>query len=65
MLVTARQQSGSGAINPLYPGHAGAAFSDAFLAMAVVVVLALIVAFRMRPAAAPAATPSRDADQVN
>jgi hypothetical protein len=25
----------------------------------------LIVAFRMRPAAAPAATPSRDADKVN
>ncbi len=49
VLVTARQQSGSGAINPLYPGHEGAAFSDAFLAMAVVVVLALIVALRMRP----------------
>jgi DHA2 family metal-tetracycline-proton antiporter-like MFS transporter/DHA2 family florfenicol/chloramphenicol resistance protein-like MFS transporter len=65
VLVTARQQGGSGAINPLYTGHEGAAFSDAFLAMAVVVVLALIVAFRMRPAAAPAATPSRDADKVN
>ncbi|TMR90957.1 MFS transporter [Nonomuraea basaltis] len=65
VLVTARQQSGSGAINPLYPGHEGAAFSDTFLAMAVVVVLALIVAFRMRTAAAPAATPSRDADKVH
>jgi DHA2 family metal-tetracycline-proton antiporter-like MFS transporter len=48
VLVTARQQSGNDAVNPLYPGHEGAAFSDAFLAMAVVVVLALIVAFRMR-----------------
>jgi MFS transporter, DHA2 family, metal-tetracycline-proton antiporter len=49
VLVTARQQSGSGAINPLYPAHEGAAFSDAFLAMATVAVLTLIVAFRMRP----------------
>jgi DHA2 family metal-tetracycline-proton antiporter-like MFS transporter/DHA2 family florfenicol/chloramphenicol resistance protein-like MFS transporter len=61
VLVTARQENGSGAINPLYPGHAGAAFSDTFLAMAVVVVLTLIVAFRMRPAAAP----SRDADKIH
>jgi DHA2 family metal-tetracycline-proton antiporter-like MFS transporter len=49
VLVTARQQSGSGAINPLYAAHEGAAFSDAFLAMAAVAVLALIVALRMRP----------------
>jgi MFS family permease len=49
VLVTARQQGGSDAVNPLYPGHEGAAFSDAFLAMAVVVVLALVVAYRMRP----------------
>ncbi|MFC7583123.1 MFS transporter [Nonomuraea antimicrobica] len=65
VLLTARQQSGSGAVNPLYPGHEGAAFSDAFLAMAVVVVPALIVAYRMRPAVALAATPSRDADNVH
>ncbi|MFI0466170.1 MFS transporter [Saccharopolyspora sp. 5N102] len=51
VLVAARLQSGSNAINPFYGGQAGAAYSDAFLAMAVVVVLALIVAFRMRPAA--------------
>jgi DHA2 family metal-tetracycline-proton antiporter-like MFS transporter len=50
VLVTARQHSG--AVNPLYPGREGAAYSDAFLAMAAVVVLALIVAYRMRPAAA-------------
>ncbi|MGN9842244.1 MFS transporter [Nonomuraea sp. H19] len=60
VLVTARQQTGSDSINPLYPGHEGAAFSDAFLAMAAVVVPALIVAYRMRPAA----TPSRDADKA-
>ncbi|MGX7674430.1 MFS transporter [Plantactinospora sp. DSM 117369] len=64
-LVTARQLSGSAAINPLYTSHHGAAFSDAFVAMAVVVVLALIVAFRMRPAAAAADTPPRDADKAD
>jgi MFS transporter, DHA2 family, metal-tetracycline-proton antiporter len=53
VLVSARQQSGSGAVNPLYSGHEGAAYSDVFLAMAVVVILTLIVASRMRPAAAP------------
>ncbi|MCI2423752.1 MFS transporter [Saccharopolyspora sp. K220] len=65
VLVAARQQSGSGAINPLYPGHEGAAYSDAFLAMAVVVVLALLVAFRMRPATAAAITPPSHADKVH
>jgi DHA2 family metal-tetracycline-proton antiporter-like MFS transporter/DHA2 family florfenicol/chloramphenicol resistance protein-like MFS transporter len=53
VLVSARQQSGGGAVNPLHTAQDGAAFSDAFLAMAVVVVLALIGAYRMRPAAAP------------
>ena len=48
VLVSAREQSG-GALNPLYTGHDGAAFSDAFLAMAVVTVVSLVVAFRMRP----------------
>nr|WP_042177788.1 MFS transporter [Kibdelosporangium sp. MJ126-NF4]CEL12770.1 putative transmembrane efflux protein [Kibdelosporangium sp. MJ126-NF4]CTQ98456.1 putative transmembrane efflux protein [Kibdelosporangium sp. MJ126-NF4] len=48
VLVTARQQSGGDAVNPLYTGHTGAAFSDAFLAMVAVVVLSLIAAFRMR-----------------
>ncbi|RCV49437.1 MFS transporter [Marinitenerispora sediminis] len=52
-LVAARQQAGSGAVNPLYPGHHGAAFSDAFLAMAVLALLALVAALRMPPAAAP------------
>ncbi|ATL68124.1 MFS transporter [Nocardia terpenica] len=47
-LVSARQQSGSSAINPLYSGHEGAAYSDAFLTMALIVVVALIVALRMR-----------------
>ncbi|GHE91141.1 MFS transporter [Amycolatopsis deserti] len=50
VLVTARQHNGSGAVNPLHAGSEGAAYSDAFLVMAVVAVLALIVAFRMRPA---------------
>lgn len=54
VLVTARQQSGGGAVNPLHSGLEGAAYSDAFLAMAVIVVPALIVAYRMRPAPAPA-----------
>ncbi|NIH83844.1 MFS transporter [Amycolatopsis granulosa] len=57
VLITARQHSGSGAINPLHSGHEGAAYSDAFLAMAVVAVLAVVVASRMRPAA----TSPRDA----
>ncbi|GAB2758033.1 hypothetical protein [Amycolatopsis magusensis] len=48
VLVTAGQQSGSGALNPWFTSHEGAAFSDAFLAMAVVVLLTLVVAFRMR-----------------
>ncbi|MFC4007361.1 MFS transporter [Nonomuraea purpurea] len=61
VLVTARQRSGGDAVNPLYGGHEGAAYSDAFLAMTVVVVLTLIVAFRM----SPAATPVRDADKVH
>ncbi|WP_431924929.1 MFS transporter [Nonomuraea jabiensis] len=51
VLVTARQQTGTDAFNPLYAGQDGAAYSDAFLAMAVIVVLAVIAAFRMRPAA--------------
>jgi MFS transporter, DHA2 family, metal-tetracycline-proton antiporter len=52
VLVSAREQSAAAAVNPLYVGHAGAAFSDAFLAMAVVAAFALVVAFRMRPASA-------------
>jgi EmrB/QacA subfamily drug resistance transporter len=54
VLVSARLESGSGAVNPLYPAHEGAAYSDAFLAMAAVAVLAAVVAFRMRPHAASA-----------
>ncbi|MEV1000952.1 MFS transporter [Nonomuraea sp. NPDC050202] len=49
VLVTARQQGGGGAVNPLYGGSEGAAYSDVFLTMAVVVVPALAVACRMRP----------------
>ncbi|MCF6475430.1 MFS transporter [Nonomuraea sp. MG754425] len=48
VLVTARQQSGADAVNALHAAQEGAAFSDAFLLMAVVVVLAAIAAFRMR-----------------
>jgi DHA2 family metal-tetracycline-proton antiporter-like MFS transporter len=51
VLVSARELSGSDAVNPLYAAQDGAAFSDAFLAMAAVAVLALVVAFRMRPEA--------------
>jgi MFS family permease len=54
VLLTARLESGNGAVNPLYPAHGGAAFSDAFLAMAAVTVVASIVAIRMRPDAASA-----------
>ena len=57
VLVTARQQSGDGAANPLYDAIEGAPFSDAFLTMAVIALLALVVAFRMRPAAAPVGGP--------
>ncbi|MFC4565745.1 MFS transporter [Nocardiopsis mangrovi] len=64
-LVTARQQSGGGAVNPLYPGQDGAAFSDAFLAMAVVAALTLVVALRMRPATAPETASAGDADKVH
>ncbi|MET7328964.1 MFS transporter [Nonomuraea sp. NPDC005650] len=59
VLVTARRQSGGDAVNPLYSGHEGAAFSDVFLAMAVLVVPALIVAFRMHP------TPAHDRDDIH
>ncbi|RSM85682.1 MFS transporter [Kibdelosporangium aridum] len=65
VLVSARQQSGSTAVNPIYSGHEGAAYSDAFLAMAVVVVLTLLVAFQMRPAATVTAKPTREADVVH
>jgi MFS transporter, DHA2 family, metal-tetracycline-proton antiporter len=45
--LAARQESGSGAINPLYTLDA-AAFSDAFLATAVILLLALIAALGLR-----------------
>ncbi|MFG2695875.1 MFS transporter [Kitasatospora sp. NPDC048407] len=70
VLVSARQQSGSDAINPLFSGHHGSAYSDAFLAMAVVVVLTLVLASRMRPApavegeAAPAASSAQELNNV-
>jgi DHA2 family metal-tetracycline-proton antiporter-like MFS transporter/DHA2 family florfenicol/chloramphenicol resistance protein-like MFS transporter len=59
VLVTAREHSD--AVNPLYSGHGGGAYSDAFLAMTVAVALALIIACRMRPAV----TPATDADKVH
>ncbi|MFM9441700.1 MFS transporter [Streptomyces acidiscabies] len=67
VLVSARQQSGSDAVNPLYSGQDGAPYSDVFLAMAVVVVLTLAVASRMRPTrtpAAPEAAPAKEANTV-
>ncbi|MFF0297309.1 MFS transporter [Kitasatospora sp. NPDC004614] len=70
VLVSARQQSGSDAINPLFSGHHGSAYSDVFLAMAVVVVLTLVLASRMRPApavegeAAPAASSAQELNNV-
>ncbi|OZM81847.1 MFS transporter [Pseudonocardia sp. MH-G8] len=54
VVVSARLQSGSGALNPLFTGHGGTAHSDAFLAMAVIAAIALLVASRMRPAPVPA-----------
>ncbi|MEV0038267.1 MFS transporter [Streptomyces sp. NPDC050804] len=65
VLVSARQQSGSDAVNPLFSGDDGAAYSDVFLAMAAVVVLTLIVASRMRPAAVPAVAPAQEAKSVH
>lgn len=50
VIVAARQQSGSSAVNPFYSGT-GSAYSDVFLSMAVVVVVTLIIATRMRPTA--------------
>src|SRR4029453_11302663 len=43
-LFAARAEAGSGALNPLYPFDA-APFSDAFLAMILALVVALIAAF--------------------
>ncbi|WP_062204327.1 MFS transporter [Streptomyces sp. NBRC 109706] len=51
VLLSARQEGGDGAVNPLFDGADGFAYSDVFLAMAAVVVLALVVASRMRPGA--------------
>src|SRR5690606_7708122 len=42
--VTARQQAGTDALNPLHVADAAAAYSDAFLAMAAIALLAKIVA---------------------
>jgi MFS transporter, DHA2 family, metal-tetracycline-proton antiporter len=46
-LLTARQNAGGGAFNPLY-GYNAAPFSDAFLAMAGFVIVALMLAFGLR-----------------
>ena len=45
--LAARKEAGSDAINPLYNLDV-APFSDAFLAMAVAVILALVAAFGLR-----------------
>ncbi|TDC19408.1 MFS transporter [Streptomyces sp. 8K308] len=54
VLASARQQSGGGAVNPLYSDGDGAAYSDVFLAMAVLAALTVVVASRMRQAPQPA-----------
>ncbi|MFF8960278.1 MFS transporter [Streptomyces sp. NPDC014894] len=62
VLLSARQQSGGDAVNPFHSGQDGAAYSDVFLVMTGVVVLALIAASRMRPPASlPPARPSAPA----
>ncbi|MFF4624401.1 MFS transporter [Nonomuraea jabiensis] len=61
VLLTARQQTGTDAFNPLHTGQDGAAYSDVFLAMAVILVLAVIAASRMRPAATSSHPDSRSA----
>jgi hypothetical protein len=48
-LLTTRQHNGASALNPLHADQVTAAFSDVFLIMAVVIVPALIAAYRMRP----------------
>lgn len=53
VLLSAQLESGHAAINPFWSGRAGAAYSDVFLAMAGVVVLTLLAAWRMRPASVP------------
>ena len=57
VLLTVRQTSDTDPINPLYTGHAPA-YSDTFLGLTVVAVLAMIAALRMRTmrAASPSST---------
>lgn len=50
VLVAARQRDDGEAFNPLHLGEAAAAYADAFLLMAVVALLALVAAVRMRAA---------------
>ncbi|PRY60572.1 MFS transporter [Glycomyces artemisiae] len=52
VLVTAVRQSGRDAVNPLHAAAGGAAYSDAFLAMAAVAAAAALIALRMRRGAA-------------
>ncbi|MFD4403416.1 MFS transporter [Nocardia sp. NPDC058499] len=49
VLVSTRQDSANTALNPIYSGSEGAAYSDAFLAMAAVTGIALLFALRLRP----------------
>ncbi|MFJ6657197.1 MFS transporter [Streptomyces sp. NPDC091377] len=60
VLASARQQGDSGAINPFFSGHDGAAYSDVFLAMTGIVVLLLFVAARLRPAERPTGARTRE-----
>lgn len=46
-LVSARRQSDAAAVNPLHSGADGAAYSDAFLAMAAIAVLTTALAYRL------------------
>jgi DHA2 family metal-tetracycline-proton antiporter-like MFS transporter len=49
VLLAAKLENGGDALSPLRIAGRGTAFADVFLVMAAVVVVALVVAFRMRP----------------
>ncbi|QFG27369.1 MFS transporter [Actinomadura sp. WMMB 499] len=63
VLLTARRETG--AVNPLFGGPDGAAYSDVFLTMTALALLTLPIARRLRPTPAPPeAVPSPRPDKV-
>ncbi|MGW5383209.1 MFS transporter [Nocardia sp. NPDC003963] len=58
VLLTARQHSDSAALGPLHFSDRGAAFSDTFLAMVLIIIPAAIVAYRMHSATTRAGAPT-------